>query len=342
MGLQQDRRHVSAGGRSRCGGPVARDGVVRAACAVLVDTDDDACWMRAAADAHRPGVGRIVVHPTPGASHAPALAQDLLNALGKCLPRRELGVPRHRAGWADMVHPAWRAVACWINAHRVGHLVVVRAHALTPVRWAQLADLQRCTGVCLSLVWHGAAGHRVDEHAGALTRPYVVIDEQEMAWRRLRWRGVRSDVVVGACQEGAGVEAASGAVIGAVRRVGHPLHAGLLATQLVCRVNDPHRLAGVRLGDLAPDGTGLALPHVGAGRWSYARTWQPVTAWARPLLIAARAWHHHGGHRHGSWRLFQHDNFHHHNQLIALGAELGIEAAVEHLDGDPAWPKNHD
>ncbi|MEV6174908.1 hypothetical protein AB0L99_42720 [Streptomyces sp. NPDC051954] len=320
---------------SRTGSRQVVEGLVRSPVVVLVDAEDHPAWIQASLGAHRPGVGRVVVHPTAGASHPAGLAQDVLGTLGKRLPQRRPEVPRHKAGWADMVRPAWRAAACWINAHRIGHLIVVRAQTLTPARWAQLADLQRRTGVFLSLVWHGEAGQPLDKHARALRASYAVVDEQEVAWRRLGHSGQRSRAGIGA----RGENATSNAAVSRVQRVGHPLHAGLLAAQLACQVDDPCRLAGVRLADLAPDGTGLALPHAGAGRWSYARTWQPVPAWAWPLLLAARAWQHQAGHRHDVWRLFQHDNFHHHNQLIDVGAELGIPAAIEHLDGDPAWPK---
>ncbi|WP_405708077.1 MULTISPECIES: hypothetical protein [unclassified Streptomyces] len=52
-----------------------------------------------ALDAHSPENGRVTIHPSPGASAPPALAQGILYALGKRLPPHDMDAPRHRALW---------------------------------------------------------------------------------------------------------------------------------------------------------------------------------------------------------------------------------------------------
>ncbi|WP_353698783.1 hypothetical protein [Streptomyces sp. RG80] len=305
-------------------------------------------WTHAALAAHQPGQGRIVVHPTPSASHPPGLAQDVLAALGKTLPGQKAGVPRHRAGWADMVRPAWTAAACWIHAHRIGHLIVIRAHTQTPMRWAQLAQLQRRTGIHLTLLWHDAPARLGNRAQAWQERPWVVVGDEERARRRLRHNGRRPVALTH--RQGSrtsktawrGTEAEDedrAAVIRQLAQVGHPLHAGLLTAQIVSDPVQAEQLAHVRLTDLAPDATAFALPDP-ARPGSLARTWHPVPEWARPALVAARAWHYLTGHPYSSRRIFQHSNFHHHNQLIDIARELGINAAIDRLDGDPAWPRN--
>lgn len=122
-----------------------------------------------------------------------------------------------------------------------------------------------------------------------------------------------------------------------VQQIGHPLHAGLLAAQLLSHTDQAEQLAAVRLADLAPDATALALPRR-PYRPTSTRHWHPVPTWAQPLLIAARAWHYLNGHHHPSRHLFQHTNFHHHNQLTETAAASGITPAINILTGDPAWP----
>jgi hypothetical protein len=309
-------RHVTAGG----------------AITLVLDADDHPAWTKAALDAHGPGQGRITVHPAPGASHPPGLAQDVLGALGKHLPAQGHG-PRHRASWADMVHPAWTAAASWINAHRIGHLTVLRTHTLPPARWAQLAALRARTGIRLTLVWHGKPDARLASRAGHLGAPYAIVQDWNTARHGLHQTG---GMHPGTAQR----HAIGGELLRPERlgRVGHPLHAGLLAIQILHPAVTPGQLAAIRLGDLSPDVTAIALPHT-SHRFSHRRSWQPLSHWAQPLLAAARAWHYLTGHPYPSRRLFQHINFHHHNQLTDVAAQLGIPAAIEHLTADPAWPK---
>ncbi|MFE3145984.1 hypothetical protein ACFXJ6_04845 [Streptomyces sp. NPDC059218] len=56
------------------------------------------------------------------------------------------------------------------------------------------------------------------------------------------------------------------------------------------------------------------------------------------MLTTARAWHYLNGHHHPSRHLFQHTNFHHHNQLTTVAAASGITPAINILTGNPAWP----
>ncbi|WP_331748568.1 hypothetical protein [Streptomyces sp. NBC_00648] len=122
---------------------------------------------------------------------------------------------------------------------------------------------------------------------------------------------------------------------------GHPLHAGLLAAFSLTGTST-RALAAVRLDDLTPTATALTVPAKPGrpGNQRHSRSWYPVAEVARPPLIAARAWHYHHGHRHSSWPLFQHDNFHHHNQLSEVAAELGITTGLPILTGNPAWPRH--
>ncbi|MEV5676466.1 hypothetical protein [Streptomyces sp. NPDC052179] len=318
------------------GAGVGRSGA-GAAVAVVIDVDDHPAWTAAALDAHCLSGGRIVLHPSPGASAPPALAQDLLHALGKQLPRADPATPRHRASWADLVTPAWTAAACWMHAHRVGHLVVLRAHTLTPTRWDQLGTLRRQTGVRLTLIWHQRPDTQLQERAQRLGTAHQEIHGLDTARVLFRRQGpVRPDPPGNTSSEkhGNGSELQQ---IEAIQRVAHPLHAGLLAAQTLIPGATAGQLAAIRLADLAPDATALALPHLPCRPTSH-HQWHTVPGWAQPLLIAARAWHYLNGHRHSSRHLFQHINFHHHNQLTHTAAALGMNAAIDQLDADPAWP----
>lgn len=330
---------MKPGSRHRTDPGAASRHALRAAFTVLLDTGDDPVFTQAALAAHRLGAGRLVVHPTPAASHPPGLAQDVLAALGKTLPRHQADVPRHRAAWADMVRPAWAAAASWIHAQRIGHLILLRAHTQTPARWGQLTRLQRRTGIHLTLVWHDTPERLNDRAQAWQEASWALISEQEAAQQRLRRRGQRPALD----QHGPNTADTKPAahVVGWLQQIGHPLHAGLLAAQLACGQPTPQQLARVRITDLAPDATALALPHPSRYR-SPDRTWHPIPVWARPALIAARAWQHHTGHPYSSRRLFQHTNFHHHNQLYDLAAAAGIHPAITRLTGDPAWPTPHE
>lgn len=221
---------------------------------IVIDTDDHPAWTTAALDAHSPENGRVTLHPSPGSSAPPALAQDILCALSKQLPPRGMDAPRHRASWADMVGPPWTAAASWINAHRTGHLIVLRAHTLTPARWEQLDTLRARTGIHLTLIWHRKPDTRLTERAARLSTGYQRTDDFDAARDRLREKGPahpgtrpHTTDVPGADTRGSGRE-----LIQQVQQIGHPLHAGLLAAQLLSHTDQPEQLAAVRLADLAP------------------------------------------------------------------------------------------
>jgi hypothetical protein len=309
-----------------------------AAVAVVVDSKDHPSFTAAALDAHRPVTGRITVHPSPGASAPPALAQDILGGLGKILPAREVNAPRHRACWADTVQPAWTAAAAWTHAHRIGHLIILRSHTLTGTGWKQLGALQRRTGCRLTLIWHQQPDGRLKRRTAEIGTAYRVIDGCEAARTRFALTGPRRPEATqpsGRCSSGD--PGAHGELIARIGQVGHPLHAGLLATQILLPDATAGQLTAVRLDDLGPTARALALPGPGGHRTD-TRLRHPVPGWAEPLLTAARAWHYLTGHRHESRQLFQHDNFHHHNQLADVAAALGIRPAIDILDRDPAWP----
>jgi hypothetical protein len=311
---------------------------VHGAVAVVIDADDDAAFMRAAFDAHDPGAGRITVHPTPGASHPPGLAQDVLVALGKRLPQQAVGVPRHEASWADTIRPAWMAAACWINAYRIGHLIVARAHTLTTAQRSQLAAVQQQTGVLLSLLWHRPPDRDLHRLLDQLGRPAHVIDTHDRALLRLHHRGTRPHHHITPNWQPQRIRGGPdrGALPARLHVLAaHPLHAGLLATTLTTSAT-AYQLTTVRLSDLAPTAAAIALTTTDRG--PVRRTWHPLPDWAQPLLTATRAWHYLNGHRHDSWPLLQHTNFHHHNQLIDTAHALGIAAPIKHLNANPAWP----
>lgn len=312
-------------------------GAASTAVRVVIDAADDPAWTRAALDAHHPDSGRITLHPTCGASSPPALAQDLLRTLGHQLPPRNPNTPRHRATWADQATPAWTAAACWTGAHRIGHLIVLRAHTLTPTRWEQLAALRRQTGIHLTLVWHRPMDTALRERAARLGTGCQMINSLDTARARWKEKGPKRPRPARHPDAGPRPHGSGQHLIDHVPRIGHPLHAGLLAAHLISHSNQPEQLAAVRLKDLAPDATALALPHP-PYRPTSKLTWHPVPTWAGPLLTAARAWHYLTGHPHPSHKLFQHLNFHHHNQLTDIAAALGITAAITTLTGDPAWP----
>jgi hypothetical protein len=108
------------------------------------DPDDDLTCLRQLAALHNLPAGRVVCHPTPGASW-PILIRDLFEALGK---RRDALVRERR------VRDGVALLRVWMRAERVEHLVVLRAHRLPPRHLAVLADLATATGTALWLVWH--------------------------------------------------------------------------------------------------------------------------------------------------------------------------------------------
>ena len=114
---------------------------------VLLDPGDDVQVTAALLDWHQPDAGRVCVHPTPGATAIAALAHDVLGAIGR---------PVHRISAEKLagVAPAWRAVAGWLVADRIEHLVVLRADRLAAAGWSRLLDLAGRTGVQLTLICH--------------------------------------------------------------------------------------------------------------------------------------------------------------------------------------------
>ncbi len=108
------------------------------------DPDDDQACLHHLAALHAPGAGRVVCHPTPGAT-GPILARDLLEALGK---RRDALTRARRA------RDGAALVRVWMRAERVEHLVVLRAHRLHPQLLDAFAELSAATGPTVWLVWH--------------------------------------------------------------------------------------------------------------------------------------------------------------------------------------------
>ncbi|MEU5090654.1 hypothetical protein [Streptomyces sp. NPDC021356] len=136
-------RPVWAPGRTRPGLPPLT---------VVHDRGDDYAFMAAALAAHAPAHGRITVHPTPVAGAPASLAHDLLRSVGKHLPVD--GSPE-AVGWAAQAEIAWRTVAAWISTLRIGHVVVTRAHRISPRHFESLLALRELTGMCLTLLCHG-------------------------------------------------------------------------------------------------------------------------------------------------------------------------------------------
>ncbi|MFF9346336.1 hypothetical protein [Streptomyces sp. NPDC014734] len=119
---------------------------------VVHDAGDDYAFMAAAALAHAPARGRITVHPTPVAVAPASLAHDLLRSMGKHLPSH--GSPE-AVGWAAQAEIAWRAVAAWTVALRIGHVVITRAHRISSRHFEHLFALRELTGMRLTLLCHG-------------------------------------------------------------------------------------------------------------------------------------------------------------------------------------------
>lgn len=119
---------------------------------VVHDPHDDYAFMAAALAAHTPALGRITVHPTPVASAPASLAHDLLRSMGKHLP---LAGSEDGTYWTTNLETAWRVVAAWMLALRMGHVIVTRAHRISSRHFEYLFALRELTGVQLTLLCHG-------------------------------------------------------------------------------------------------------------------------------------------------------------------------------------------
>ncbi|WNM32722.1 hypothetical protein RKE30_21235 [Streptomyces sp. Li-HN-5-11] len=119
---------------------------------VVHDPHDDHAFMAAALAAHASALGRITVHPTPVASAPAALAHDLLRSLGKHLPPAG---SEDGTYWVGNAETTWRAVAAWILALRIRHVIVTRAHRISSRHFEYLFALAELTKVRLTLLCHG-------------------------------------------------------------------------------------------------------------------------------------------------------------------------------------------
>ncbi|MEV6058249.1 hypothetical protein [Streptomyces sp. NPDC052107] len=137
---------------------------------VVHDPHDDHAFMAAALAAHTPAAGRITVHPTPVASAPASLAHDLLRSLGKHLP---LAGSEDEAYWVGNTKTAWRAVAAWMLALRIGHVIVTRAHRISSRHFEYLFALRELTGIRLTLLCHGPL-------PPALAAPLAVLPHEEV------------------------------------------------------------------------------------------------------------------------------------------------------------------
>ncbi|NEB75831.1 hypothetical protein G3I40_11415 [Streptomyces sp. SID14478] len=113
---------------------------------LVMDPHDDVTHTRAALAAHDPAHGRITVHPTPGTNSTLALAYDILAALGKPVPL---------TGYRTLdTQPAWTLCAAWILALPITSLTVLRTHLLSPRALTELLTLRTRTGLHLAMVCH--------------------------------------------------------------------------------------------------------------------------------------------------------------------------------------------
>jgi len=100
---------------------------------IVHDANDDPAVLRELGRAHDPGVGVVVVRPTPGRGGA-GITRDVLRALGK---RFDIaGTPRSAAG---LLSPA----VIWLGAEHTRYLVITRAHLLDSEDWMTLLALRQ-------------------------------------------------------------------------------------------------------------------------------------------------------------------------------------------------------
>lgn len=119
---------------------------------VVHDAHDDRAFMATALAAHAPALGRVTVHPTPVASAPASLAHDLLRSLGKHLP---LTGSEDGTYWTGNTETAWKAVAAWIFALHISHVIVTRTHRISSRHFEHLFTLRELTGIRLTLLCHG-------------------------------------------------------------------------------------------------------------------------------------------------------------------------------------------
>ncbi|MGW7081413.1 hypothetical protein [Streptomyces sp. NPDC054866] len=278
---------------------------------VVLDPGDDLVHTRAALAAHAPAAGWLTVHPTPGTDSTLTLAYDVLAALGKPVPLT--GYRHFDTG------PAWTIAAAWVLATRTTHLMLLRAHFLTPYRLRALLELRQRTGLRLTLVCHRShlpvplervlAGVRHDAaDATALLPPVeqpTEDDEPSAVYRPLahRWINlpalttlVAYDSEAGPCRCSAPMAAdrdffpplmplATEAEVAfrLHRATAHPYLAAKLATATFTAASTT-QLDTAHVHDLAPDATAITLHDHGLRQGCMTHH---VPPWARPLLMAA-------------------------------------------------------
>ncbi|MBX7550158.1 hypothetical protein ABZX95_50745 [Streptomyces sp. NPDC004232] len=282
---------------------------------VVLDPGDDLVHTRAALAAHAPEDGRLTVHPTPGTDSALTLAYDVLAALDKPVPL---------AGYRQLdTAPAWTLAAAWILATRTSHLMLLRAHFLTPHRLRAVFQLRQRTGLRVTLVCHtrhvpapleralAAVPHLMAEATALLpaadppaTTPSAPAPRRPLANRWLNLPALTTlsafDSATRPCQCTAPMAADRdffAPVLPALteaevahrlhRATAHPHLAAQLATAVFTAASTT-QLATAHVRDLAPDASTITLHDDGLRQGCMTHH---VPAWARPLLLAAAfAW----------------------------------------------------
>ncbi|MFJ8313124.1 hypothetical protein [Streptomyces sp. NPDC094147] len=277
---------------------------------VVLDPGDDLVHTRVALAAHAPAAGRITVHPTPGTDSTLTLAYDILAALGKPVPL---------TGYRQLdIRPVWTITAAWILATHITHLMLLRAHFLTPYRLRALLELRQRTSLRLTLVCHQAhlpaplerALATVGYHLAEATVLLPAADQSPTpqltaSYRPLanRWISlpalttlVAHDIATPPCHCTPPTAADQDFFPPVMRPVtqaevafrlhratAHPYLAAQLATAAFTAASTT-QLATAHVRDLALDGSTLTLHDHGLRQGCMTHH---VPAWARPLLLAA-------------------------------------------------------
>jgi hypothetical protein len=297
---------------------------------VLIDPHDQPATTAAALDAHQPAAGRITVHPTPAVGAPAALAQDVLATLGKTC----FGTDEQHGTWADSLQPAWTAASAWITALRIRHMIVTRAHQLTERRLRQLIDLRQRTGVRLTLVWHtqptatlATVLDSTDHHL--LTDPDAALPQlphpeegrstpwwppdhtrparpQSWDWitpplpgraqavprpPRTTCPGADHTPTLLPAVQADNHDEITNRLAARLHVLAHPLHTATLTLTVLTAAN-PDRLALIRGIDIPRGATHVKIHDSTA---HLRCRLHPLPAWARPLLDAARHYHHYDG-----------------------------------------------